>query len=99
MGQGRAQDSNLMHDIDTEAGEEYDVLIQDKDFRVIKDPQSHHKYMVQHHCDNPLNTDDLYCDLRRGWYFCWNGEKTCAGCAALVPPEVTGFVTLLTWER
>jgi hypothetical protein len=88
-----------MRDVDTEGGDTYDVLIQDNNFRIIRDPGSRIHQMIQHHCDNPNGTDETYCDPQRGWYYCWHGERTCSGCDAPVPSQVLGFITLIDWER
>jgi hypothetical protein len=88
-----------MRDVDCDVGEEYEVLIQDNDFRIIKDPGDASGSMIQHHCDNPLKSDDMYCDLPRGWHYCWAGDRECTGCAAPVPSRVLGFLKLMAWER
>ncbi len=87
-----------MIDVDCEAGGAYDVLLQDGEFRLVRDPQFYHECIVQHHCDNPLNTEKTYCDLEQGWHYCWAREETCTACGVEVPVPILGLKTLHHWE-
>ncbi len=88
-----------MIDVDCEAGGTYDVLLLDGEFRLVRDPQFDHECMIQHHCDNPLDTDEMYCDLERGWHYCWIAQQACAGCEVEVPVAILGLKHLFMWER
>ncbi len=75
-----------------------DVLIEIGDFRIVKEYEGDDQSaIVQHHCNNRLKTSGLYCDTKAGWYYCWEGERECMGCAAPTSDEITGLHVLYQW--
>ena len=76
-----------------------EVLMQAGDFRLVRFGMGENSAIIQHHCSNKFDTGHTFCDPTNGWYYCWGGERKCAGCGAETPPEMVGLKTLYEWER